>query len=103
VPVFGQASHGYVMILDTRTGERVGRPEGSAQPFTSTLAWSPDSTWRVFAAGEGVDAWNAPTGGVIKLGTEPVQALAALDVRLDDRPAVDHGPRRGASGAGIRR
>lgn len=76
VPLFGQASHGYVMILDTRTGERVG---------------------------EGVDAWNAPTGGVIKLGTEPVQALAALDVRLDDRPAVDHGPRRGASGAGIRR
>lgn len=81
LPVFTQSSRGYggrgyVAIIDTRTGERAGRPEGSDQPFTSALAWSPDSRWLVFAAGEGIDAWHAGTGGVIKVDTEPVQALA---------------------------
>lgn len=76
LPVFTQSSRGYVAIIDTSTGERAGRPEGSDQPFTSALAWSPDSRWLVFAAGEGIDAWHAGTGGVSKVDTEPVQALA---------------------------
>jgi hypothetical protein len=76
LPVFTPAARGYLAIMDTRTGERVGRPEGSDQPFTSALAWSPDSEWLVFAAGEGIDAWHAGTDAVIKIDTESVQALA---------------------------
>ncbi|HSK95281.1 MAG TPA: hypothetical protein VK891_01580 [Euzebyales bacterium] len=76
LPVFTQSSRGYLVIVDTATGERMGRPEGSDRPFTSALAWSPDSRWLIFAAGEGIDAWDADTGGVVKLDREPVQALA---------------------------
>lgn len=76
LPVFAQSARGHVAIIDTQTGERVGRPEGSEQPFTSALAWSPDSDWLLFAAGEGIDAWHAGTGGVIELDAEPVSALA---------------------------
>lgn len=76
LPVFTQSARGYITIVDTRTGERVGRPEGSARPFSSALAWSPDSEWLVLSSGDGIDAWNSGSGGVVNMDTGAVQALA---------------------------
>jgi len=79
LPVFTQSGRNHIRIIDMATGAEAGRPEGSDQPFSSALAWSPDSRWLVFASGDGIAAWDgtrsrsAPLD--VRLG-EPVHALA---------------------------
>jgi hypothetical protein len=79
LPVFTRGATSYVTIIDTRTGGEVARLRGSAEPFTSALAWSPDSRWLLAASGEGIAAWSAKDGLVVGFGMSfelPIQALA---------------------------
>jgi hypothetical protein len=79
LPVFTRGATSYVTIIDTRTGSEVARLDGSAEPFTSALAWSPDSRWLLAASGEGISAWSAEDGRVIGFDMSfelPIQALA---------------------------
>lgn len=79
LPVFSRGATGYVTIVDTVDGSEVARLEGSAEPFTSALAWSPDSRWLLAASGAGITAWSAEDGRVVRFDVSfdlPIQALA---------------------------
>jgi WD40-like Beta Propeller Repeat len=81
LPVFTQSARNYVSIIDTATGVEVGRPEGSDQPFSSALAWSPDSRWLVFASGDGIAAWDTTRRRAAQLDVELREPTNALAVR----------------------
>jgi hypothetical protein len=81
LPVFTQSARNYVSIVDTVTGEEVGRPEGSDQPFTSALAWSPDSRWLVFASGDGIAVWDTVRRRTARLAFGPGDPPHAIAVR----------------------
>lgn len=81
LPVFTRDARSYVTIINALNGvERASLP-GSARPFTSALAWSPDSRWLLAASGEGVAAWNAEDDRVIVLDVSPEQPVQAIAVR----------------------
>lgn len=81
LPVFTQSARNYVSIIDTTTGVEVGRPEGSGQPFSNALAWSPDSRWLVFASGDGIAAWDTARQRAARLAVEAGEPPHAIAVR----------------------
>jgi hypothetical protein len=81
LPVFTRGAGSYVSIIDALSGLEVGGLPGSAQPFTSALAWSPDGRWLLVASDEGIAAWRGYDGRVVAIDVPSEQAIQALAVR----------------------
>lgn len=62
VPLYsgGVARDVTVSVIDTSTGIEAFRADGARRnPFTTPLAWSPDSGWLFFVSGADLKAWRA--------------------------------------------